>query len=135
MLQGYADDEEGGEGAVAFLCDTSYTYQQTDVEEYDYDSSYQSEFLDDNGKDEVGECLAQEVTLYGVARSLADDIAGGDGDTCVGYLGVFVYIEFCGRHYLVTRKLLDTGTPCIKPVQERNIAVLCHQQKSCGNNP
>ena len=69
--QGYADDEEGGEGAVAFLCDTSYTYQQTDVEEYDYDSSYQSEFLDNNGKDEVGECLAQEVTLYGVARSLA----------------------------------------------------------------
>ena len=76
----------------------------------------------------------EEVTLYGVARSLADDIAGGDGDTCVGYLGVFVYIEFCGRHYLVTRKLLDTGTPRVEPVQERYVAVLCHQQESYGNN-
>ena len=125
--QGYADDEEGGEGAVAFLCDTSYAYQQTDVKEYDYDASYQSEFLDDNSKDEVGECLAQEVPLYGITRTFAYNIAGGNGDACVGYLRVFVYVELGGGYFLVTREFLDTGTPRVKPVQERYIAVLCHQ--------
>ena len=52
----------------------------------------------------------------------------------MGYLRVFVYVELGGGYFLVTREFLDTGTPRVKPVQERYIAVLCHQQESYGDN-
>ena len=116
--QGYADDEEGRESSVALLGNASHTYQQADVKEYHYDSSHQSELFNDNGKDEVGKCLAQEVALYGIAGAFADDITGGNGDACMGYLRVFVYIEFGSRYLIVICKLLNTGTLCVETVQE-----------------
>lgn len=68
--QGDTDDEEGGEGTVTLFGDTPHTYQQANVEE-DYDNStYQSELLDDDGEDEIGESLAQEVALNGVSGAL-----------------------------------------------------------------
>ena len=67
-------------------------------------------------------------------RAFADNITGGNGDACMGYLRVFVYIEFRSGNLLVICELLDTGTPRVEPVQERYVAVLRHQEEGDGDD-
>ena len=52
----------------------------------------------------------------------------------MGYLRVFVYIEFRSGNLLVICELLDTGTPRVEPVQERYVAVLRHQEEGDGDD-
>lgn len=52
-----AHDQEGIVRLVATSCDASDTHQQPDVEKSYNASSYQSQFFDDDGIDEIGEGL------------------------------------------------------------------------------
>ena len=101
--------------------DASRPHQQTEVEEYDKYTSYQSHFFDDNRKDKVGECLTEEITLDGVSRSFAHYVTGSDGNTGMGDLCVFVYIEFGCGHFVFIKEAFNTVLPSLQTMKSGGI--------------
>ena len=123
--------------------DTSGPHQQPEIEEYDKYASYQSHLFDYYREDEIGECLAEEVTLYGVARPFAHYMTGSDGDTGMCNLCVFIYIEFGCGHFIFIEEAFDTVLPSLQTVKSggavqrlsRNCYNRTHTERADQNEP
>ena len=113
--QGQAHNEKGRKIALAPAGDAPGSEEERQVEEQHKGSTKKSELLDDDGEDEVGECLAEEVALHRIAGGLANASAGCDGNAGVGYLGILVDVVLGGADLLVA---VAVGVEAVLPRRE-----------------
>ena len=109
--------QECGESVLTSPCYSSGSEEKYDVEECHYCSAFNTHLLYDDGIDEVGESLRQEVALFRVARSLADDVRRGYGNVGMSYLGVLIEVVLLRRNLLCRDEFLDSGLPCVGTVE------------------
>ena len=91
-----AHDEEGIIGLVTIAGDAPDAHQEPNVKESDNSASYQPQFFDDDGIDEIGESLRKEIPLHAVSGSLSQYAAGSNGYVGMGNLASPSISNFSG---------------------------------------
>ncbi len=71
--------------------------------------------------------LAEEVALYGVSRTFAYYVAGGNGNTCMCNLCVFINIELGGGNLFLIEEAGNTVLPGFETVESRECCAVSWQ--------
>lgn len=113
--QGQAHNEKGRKIALAPAGDAPGPEEERQIEQQHKGRTYEPQLLYDDGKDKVGECLAEEVALHRIAGGLAYTSTGSDGNTGVGYLGILVDVVLGRTDVLVA---VAVGVNAVLPRRE-----------------